>query len=158
MFRTFTDQLPGYLEHMDKKKQRMFRGAHPKRYQADIVSVASRRSKSNVGALSNAPRFRSINGGLDQMSSAGRSHVFRRSQMSNKAGGTGHLMPTRAAGLPRASHERQTLREFITENTMYEEVVDQINKKIALRNAIDRANDAISSAKRSSHMGGDDVS
>ena len=143
------------LEHMDKKKQRMFRGAHPVRYQADIASVASRRSKSNVGGPSNVKRFRSINGGIDQMSDAGRSNVSRRSA---GGGGGGAHMPTRAAGLPRASHERQTLREFLTENTMYEDVVDQINKKIALRNAIDRANDAISSAKRSSQMGGDEVS
>ncbi len=54
-----------------------------------------------------------------------------------------------ATAAERVAGDRQTLREFINENQMYEEVVDQINKKIALRNAIDRANDAISSAKRS---------
>jgi len=32
MFRTFTDTLPKYLEKMDRKKQRHFRGAHPNRY------------------------------------------------------------------------------------------------------------------------------
>ena len=35
------------LEKMDRKKQRHFRGAHPKRYQADVESiVTSVRSRS----------------------------------------------------------------------------------------------------------------
>ena len=63
--------------------------------------------------------------------------------MSTRA--SGRMMPGAAA----AGEQKVSLRDFINENQMYEEVVDQINKKIALKNAIDRANDAISSAKRS---------
>ena len=36
------------LKQLDRKKQKMFRGAHPVRYQADVVSLASTKvSKSN---------------------------------------------------------------------------------------------------------------
>jgi len=36
------------------------------------------------------------------------------------------------------------LKEYIAENQAYKEAVDQINQKLALKDAIDRANDAIS--------------
>lgn len=48
MFKTWTDKLPGYLERMDRKKQRHFRGAHPNRYQADISSIASSRRSASM--------------------------------------------------------------------------------------------------------------
>lgn len=41
MLKTFHDTLPGYLEKMDRKKQRLFRGAHPTRYQDDVTSIAT---------------------------------------------------------------------------------------------------------------------
>ena len=53
---------------------------------------------------------------------------------------------------------KANLRDYITENEMYESVVDQINQKLALRQAIDRANDAIAQSKRGGSQMGDDCS
>jgi hypothetical protein len=39
------------------------------------------------------------------------------------------------------------LKDVINENVLYEDVVDQINRKLALREAIHRANDAIASSR-----------
>ena len=39
---------------------------------------------------------------------------------------------------------------------MYEEVVDQINKKLALKQAIERANEAIAKSRKATPMTGDD--
>ena len=42
------------------------------------------------------------------------------------------------------------LKELLSENHMYEDVVDQIKQRIALREAIDKASDALSKSHRSS--------
>mmetsp|Transcript_28953 Transcript_28953/g.38589 ORF Transcript_28953/g.38589 Transcript_28953/m.38589 type:complete len:92 (+) Transcript_28953:72-347(+) len=53
MFRTFTDTLPDYLEKMDRKKQRHFRGAHPTRYQADVESIVTSVRSHSINANNN---------------------------------------------------------------------------------------------------------
>lgn len=96
---------------------------------------------------------------LDRRSQDGNS---RRSQLSTSQ--RLQAMSTRASGRLQAAAQginvsqtprrtgKVTLKDFIKENTTYEDVVDQINKKIALKRAIERANDAISRSKRPSEM------
>lgn len=43
----------------------------------------------------------------------------------------------------------------MNQNQMYEDVLDKINNKLALKEAIDRANQAIASSKNPGRMGAD---
>ena len=52
---------------------------------------------------------------------------------------------------------RPGLQEFMNENAQYQEAVERINQKLALKEAMNRANDAISKSKRPSQMGGEDI-
>ena len=45
----------------------------------------------------------------------------------------------------------------MNENAQYQEAVERINQKLALKEAMNRANDAISKSKRPSQMGGEDI-
>jgi hypothetical protein len=126
---------------MDRKKHRHFRGAHPKRYRIDTQSIAS---SSNVRSKSISHNPAHIRDHLDKRSEAGescRSHLStsqRLHAMSTRASGTGRLKTAlKTAGKPK------DLREIISENQVYEDVVSEINKKLALKEAIDRANGAI---------------
>ena len=65
-------------------------------------------------------------------------------------------MSTRASGKPvpvgavtdRSQNNRSKgLKDVINENNLYEDVVGQINRKLALREAIHRANEAIASSR-----------
>ena len=112
-----------------------------------------------------------IKAALEKRSQAGDSSS-RRSQLT--ASQRLQAMSTRASGRlqPAAQFEanmpmtpmrqgKVSLKDFIKENTTYEDVVDQINKKIALKRAIERANDAITKSRRPSELGsraGDDIS
>ena len=42
----------------------------------------------------------------------------------------------------------------MNENAQYQEAVERINQKLALKEAMNRANEAISKSKRPSQMGG----
>ena len=131
---------------MDRKKRRHFRGGHPTRYQDDAASLISSVRSNTVGKV-NQSRFNSI---FDRRSQApsiksGMSTSERLQAMSVKA--TGQLLPEGSAT------QKVSLREYLAENQMYEDVVKEINKKLALRDAIERANRAIGSGKKSAHMG-----
>ena len=52
--------------------------------------------------------------------------------------------------------ERTGLKEFLNEQAMYEDVVSQIHQKLAIKNAMTRANQAIASSKQGSRMGAED--
>jgi len=61
IFQTSATDLPKYLKTMDRKRQTFFRGAHPTRYQADAVSLATTvRSKSLAGAGRNIAEKQSV--------------------------------------------------------------------------------------------------
>ena len=45
----------------------------------------------------------------------------------------------------------------MNENAQYQEAVERINHKLALKDAMNRANDAISKSKRPSQLGGEDI-
>ena len=52
---------------------------------------------------------------------------------------------------------RPGLQEFMNENAQYQEAVEKINQKLALKEAINRANEAISMSKKTSQIGGEDI-
>ena len=115
------------LEKMDRKKQRQFRGAHPKRYQADVESIFSLRSRarsigginqrqqdlierrshagSHASALSTSQR-------LQAMSVSARDRLAAAHKQSN----FGQKRELRAA--------RANLHEILQENEVYEDVLD----------------------------------
>ena len=45
------------------------------------------------------------------------------------------------------------MHEILQENELYEDVIDQINRKLALRQAIDKASEAIERSKQGSAIG-----
>ena len=45
----------------------------------------------------------------------------------------------------------------MNENAQYQEAVEKINQKLALKEAINRANEAISMSKKTSQIGGEDI-
>ena len=86
----------------------------------------------------------------------------RLQEMSTRA--SGHLQPKadmedEQAAMATIASPKKSLREVIDQNRMYGDVVEQINKKLALRDAIDRANNAIASGKasRTSEVGDGDL-
>lgn len=48
---------------------------------------------------------------------------------------------------------KQSLKDFINENTMYEDLLDKVNRQLALKQAIERADNAIAKSKKGSIMG-----
>ena len=48
------------------------------------------------------------------------------------------------------------LKEFLNEQAMYEDVVSQIHQKLAIKNAMTRANQAIASSRQGSRRGVED--
>ena len=82
--------------------------------------------------------------------------------MSTKAGGgliAAHQMST--FGGPRqggaAASGKPRVEDYMAQNEVYEDVLEKINQKLALKDAIDRANKAIASSKQPSRFGGDDT-
>ena len=57
---------------MDRKKQRHFRGAHPKRYQADVESIVTSVRSRSMHPANNAARQQQP---FDKQSHAGRSEA-----------------------------------------------------------------------------------
>ena len=45
---------------------------------------------------------------------------------------------------------RDDLRDILQENRLYEEVIDQINKRLKMQNTISNAHEVLSSSKKSS--------
>ena len=139
-----------------------FRASHPKRFHGppsvSTSSVLSRRTHSTV--MSNTERHAKV-----AMKSALNRHSRKQtvdatsnapSQQSRNALNT--LMDRRKTskmsnGLSIETTGRRTknkgLKELLNENHMYEDVVNQIKQRIALREAIDNASDALSRSHRS---------
>ena len=80
--------------------------------------------------------------------------------MSTRA--SGKLQPELSRSGEQAPHltalcsPKKSLRDVVQENEIYSDVVDEINKKLALREAIERANMAIANGKAS--RAGDEAS
>eukprot|EP00353_Schmidingerella_taraikaensis_P011818 CAMPEP_0185582206 /NCGR_PEP_ID=MMETSP0434-20130131/20155_1 /TAXON_ID=626734 ORGANISM="Favella taraikaensis, Strain Fe Narragansett Bay" /NCGR_SAMPLE_ID=MMETSP0434 /ASSEMBLY_ACC=CAM_ASM_000379 /LENGTH=125 /DNA_ID=CAMNT_0028200969 /DNA_START=462 /DNA_END=839 /DNA_ORIENTATION=+ len=56
-------------------------------------------------------------------------------------------------GAGQVRQAKVNLNEILQENELYEDVLDQINRKLALRQAIDKASDAIERSKQGSELG-----
>ena len=136
---------------MDRKKQRNFRGAHPARYRIDTQSIAS----SSMQPRSQSISHNSVRDIYDRRSQAGESVASHLSTSQRL-----HAMSVRASGRPNSTNKTggraKDLRDILGENQIYEDVVSEINKKLALKEAIDRANGAIQASKKPSVMGEDD--
>ena len=141
---------------MDRKKQRLYRGAHPTRYQADVESIVTSQRSHSIQAPSIAGhRALSIKGSQPALSGAS-------SQKSTSA--QLRAMSTRASDRLVEAHKKShigwmsngrgkhDLQDILSENEMYQDVVDRINRKLALRKAIDSANDAMSNSRRPSEL------
>ena len=63
---------------------------------------------------------------------------------AHKQSNIGYTQKIRAA--------KANLAEILQENEVYEDVIDQINRKLALRSAIDQASEAIERSKQGSNM------
>jgi hypothetical protein len=98
---------------------------------------------------------------VDKRSQAGQSDVSRMStsqrlkQMSTKA--SDRLVDahkrSNMGGAGQVRQAKVNLNEILQENELYEDVLDQINRKLALRQAIDKASDAIERSKQGSELG-----
>ena len=114
------------LKNLDRKKQRQFRGAHPERYQADVVSMASTvRSKSmNTGKA----LIQEIIERKSQASQRSKRSTLSASQrlqaLSTRSSAAQRPMPL----LEKSQAANRTgLKEFLNEQAMYEDVVSQIH-------------------------------
>lgn len=57
-----------------------------------------------------------------------------------------------------ATKGKHGLKDFMDQHHKYEDVLEKINNKLALKEAIERANKAIASSKNQSRMGDDQAS
>lgn len=132
---------------MDRKRQTFFRGAHPTRYQADAVSLATTiRSKSLAGAGQTMIVDR------QSVAASERSEVSQRLQaMSTRA--SGNLMDAHRMSNT-GTRTKPGLKEFLKDNEKYAQALEKINQKLALKDAMDRAAHEFEESKKgTSQMG-----
>ena len=113
------------MKNLDRKKQKHFRGAHPARYQADVVSIPStvRSKTTNTGR----ELIREL---IERKSQVASRQLSQRSQVS--ASGSQRLQALSTRSSAQRPTEKPGLKEFINQQSIYEDVVDQISQKIAM--------------------------
>lgn len=93
---------------------------------------------------------------MDKKSDAGRS-VNSRLTSSQLVQNMSYRADSQRKNITPQRPARQSLKEYLNENEVYEDLVEQINKKIALKQAIERANEAIASSKQPSTLSRKDL-
>lgn len=126
------------LEHIDKRKLKNFRGAHPKRYQPSDTSSVHSRARSHIQIKKPTdPLGRTI----EHLPSRGSYH----SRHQSVTGYSSNLQGMRTTADPFLGKQtvktKKGLKEILQENDLYEGVISQITQRLALREAITNASD-----------------